>query len=68
LKQNVYEVVKLVVDLSPVPERSFRKHRSKSGVTYHSLDFEIEISLQSTLEYSLLVDGVRYGTVKADYA
>jgi hypothetical protein len=34
---------------------------------YYELSFEVEITVQSSLEYSLLVEGVRYGSVTAKY-
>jgi hypothetical protein len=55
------------VDLSGVPERLFRKKRSKNGRIYHTLSFEVDIAVQSALEYSFSVEGVKYGSVKARY-
>jgi hypothetical protein len=34
---------------------------------YYMLTFEVEISVQSALEYSLVVKGVKYGSVTATY-
>jgi hypothetical protein len=67
LLKGVFEIAKLVVDLSGVPERLFRKKRSKDGRTYHMLSFEVNISVQSALEYSFSVEGVKYGSVQARY-
>jgi len=35
---------------------------------YYSLSFRVEMTIQSSLEFSLLVNGVRYGAVTANYA
>lgn len=58
----------MVVDLNPVPAWEWRKASSPLGRPYHVLDYSVEISVQSTLEYSLSVNGVRYGSVTANYA
>ncbi|KAF2449569.1 hypothetical protein P171DRAFT_507242 [Karstenula rhodostoma CBS 690.94] len=63
----VYEVARLRVDLEKVPQRAFRKrHNSKNP--YYELHYEVHISVQSGLEFSLWVDGKRYGAVTAEYA
>jgi hypothetical protein len=66
--QSVYTVATLDVDLTGVPRHSFRRRKSPTGGFYYSLRFQVEISVHSSLEYSLLVDGVRYGSVVAKYA
>jgi hypothetical protein len=66
--QCVYTVAQMVVDLSPVPEQEWRKASSPSGRPYLRLDYSLEISIQSALEYTLLVNGVSYGSVTANYA
>jgi hypothetical protein len=63
----VFQVAELAVDLDDVPERLFRKKRSKDGKIYHQVEYEIKISVQSSLEYSLSVEGVTYGSVTARY-
>lgn len=65
--QAVYKVTELIVDLSFVPQHEFTAERSPSGKRYHILDFQVAISVQSSLEYSLLVNGKTYGTVTANY-
>ncbi|CAG5141087.1 uncharacterized protein ALTATR162_LOCUS861 [Alternaria atra] len=64
---GVYKVTTLTVDLSVVPKKEFKSKRSPSGKTYHSLSYDVVISAQSILEYSLLVNGKTYGTVTAKY-
>ncbi|CAN9107961.1 unnamed protein product [Alternaria alternata] len=63
----VYKVTELTVDLSVVPKKEFMAKRSPSGEPYHTLSFQVAISAQSSLEYSLLVNGKTYGTVTAKY-
>ena len=65
--QGVYKVATLDVDLSSVPQSFFRAGPSPSGGIYYTLDFRVEITVQSSLEFSLLVNGVRYGAVTANY-
>jgi hypothetical protein len=65
--QAVYKVTELTVDLSVVPKKEFMAKRSPSGEPYHTLSFQVAISAQSSLEYSLLVNGKTYGTVTAKY-
>ncbi|KAH7396593.1 Hsp70 family protein [Phaeosphaeria sp. MPI-PUGE-AT-0046c] len=55
------------VDLSGVPHSAFQIHTTFDGRRYYSLGFEVEISVQSSLEFSFVVDGVRYGSVTAKY-
>ncbi|CAA9962602.1 hypothetical protein P3342_002299 [Pyrenophora teres f. teres] len=66
--QKVYKVASLEVDLSGVPESAFTTDLSESGSYYHTLFFKVEMAIQSSLEFSLLVNGVRYGAVTANYA
>ncbi|KAF1833755.1 hypothetical protein BDW02DRAFT_589443 [Decorospora gaudefroyi] len=67
--RGVYHVATLNIDFNVVPQSAFRLCVSPDGSTsYYRLDFKVEISVQSSLEFSLLVNGVRYGAVTADYA
>ncbi|KAI2482515.1 Hsp70 family protein [Pyrenophora tritici-repentis] len=66
--QKVYKVASLAVDLSGVPESAFTTSRSVSGGFYSTLHYQVEMTIQSSLEFSLLVSGVRYGAVTANYA
>lgn len=65
--RNVYEVVILHVDLEGLPLDAYTPRTSPSGTMFLEIGFEVEISLQSALEYSFLVNGVRYGSVTAKY-
>ena len=63
----MYTVATLNVDLSVVPKDEFKPLRSPTGALYHKLSFSIEISVQSSLEYSLSVAGEKYATLTATY-
>jgi hypothetical protein len=65
--QDVYEVAKLIVDLTKVPERMFLLRRNKTNQPYHELNFQVEFSVTSSLEYAVTIDGTRYGSVTARY-
>ncbi|KAL1604233.1 hypothetical protein SLS59_004027 [Nothophoma quercina] len=68
LKQEaVKKVASVMIDLSVVPKDHWKARRSPSGELYHSLDYELEIAVQSSLEISLSVNGKRYGSVTAAY-
>ncbi|KAF2830509.1 actin-like ATPase domain-containing protein [Ophiobolus disseminans] len=64
---GIYNVATLIVDLTDVPQSAYTTCVSPTGRHYFQLCFEVEISVQSSLEYSLLVQGVRYGSVTAKY-
>lgn len=57
----------LTVDLNKVPKNYFKSKRSPTGVRYHELNYEVAISVQSSLEFSVLVDGRKYGSITAKY-
>lgn len=65
--QSIKKVVSLTIDLSVVPKDNFQPNHSPAGVLYHTLVFDLEISIQSLLEFFLSVKGQRYGSVIADY-
>lgn len=66
-KKGVYTVAQVTVDFSDVPADKFRLKRSPGGGLYHRLNYDVEISLQSSLEFSLTIDGVKYGSLTATY-
>ncbi|KAF2642545.1 hypothetical protein P280DRAFT_548006 [Massarina eburnea CBS 473.64] len=68
LNENVHKVAELVIDVSTVPESEFVVHRSPSSAVYHVLSIEVEISVHSALEYSMRINGIKYGSITADYA
>ncbi|KAL1801372.1 hypothetical protein ACET3X_001714 [Alternaria dauci] len=65
--KGVYKVTELVVDLSVVPQKEFVAERCPLGKPHYTLSFQVAISVQSSLEYSVLVNGIRYGSVTAKY-
>lgn len=67
LAQKVFEVARVNVDLSEVPQRLFRKGRSPCGRVFHELVYEVHISLQASLVFSLVVGGRTYGDLTAEY-
>ncbi|KAI4620108.1 hypothetical protein J4E80_004634 [Alternaria sp. BMP 0032] len=66
--KGVYTVATLEVDLSGVPQSAYETCTSMHGGVYYSLDIKVEMVIQSSLEFSLMVEGVRYGAVTANYA
>ncbi|KAH8730936.1 Hsp70 family protein [Phaeosphaeriaceae sp. PMI808] len=65
--EDVYKVASLEVDLSKAPTNVFTRQRSPSGKLYHKIDFKVEISVQTSLEYTMVVKGKKYKTVTASY-
>ncbi|KAJ4324502.1 hypothetical protein N0V94_001242 [Neodidymelliopsis sp. IMI 364377] len=64
---DVYTVATLRVNLESVPQKFFKAQRSPSGDLYYELAFNVEISVQSALEFSVSVGGRKYGLVTAQY-
>ncbi|KAF1911224.1 hypothetical protein BDU57DRAFT_485781 [Ampelomyces quisqualis] len=67
-KNDVYTVATLKVDLSDVPQHLFKYHINPAGKEYYVLRFDVKIAIQSSLEFSLVVNGKEYGSVVAKYA
>lgn len=65
--QSIYTLVTLDVDLSGVPNREFILEYSPSGKAYFTLAFELGILVQSAMEFSMSVNGIKYGSVTAKY-
>lgn len=63
----MYKVATLNVDLSNVPAECFSLHQSVHGRSYYELTCNVEISIQSALEFSVSVQGKRYGSLTAAY-
>jgi hypothetical protein len=63
----VKEIAQLIVDLNGVPMDEFTVHRSPAGRLYYKIEYEVAISVQSSLEYTLLVNGEKLGSVTARY-
>jgi hypothetical protein len=63
----VYKVANLSVDLSSVPTHKFRSLQNKANQKYYEVNFQVELSATSSLEYTVSIDGIRYGSVTASY-
>ncbi|KAF2245898.1 hypothetical protein BU26DRAFT_552916 [Trematosphaeria pertusa] len=64
----VYKVVSLTADVSTVPESMFQFCKPGPGrKPFLRLDFDINISLTSSLRFWVTVDGQEYGSVEARY-
>jgi hypothetical protein len=65
--QTVYKVAELSVDLTSVPEYMFKLRQNKANQLYYEVNFQVELSATSSLEYAVSIDGARYGSVTARY-
>ncbi|KAF1845397.1 actin-like ATPase domain-containing protein [Cucurbitaria berberidis CBS 394.84] len=65
--KDVYTVATVKVDLGAVPQGQFKAKLSVSGALYYRLEYEIHVSVQTSLEYSLVVNGKTYGSLTATY-
>jgi hypothetical protein len=65
--QNVYRVATLIVDLDDVPASSIRARTNSYGQQYFLIDCVVHISIQSSLEFFVTVDGEKYGSLTAKY-
>ncbi|KAF2657935.1 Hsp70 family protein [Lophiostoma macrostomum CBS 122681] len=66
--QEVYSLAELVIDLSSVPRSAFQVKVNEDGQIYRRLEYDLEISVQSSIEFSFSIKGVRYASIKALYA
>ncbi|KAF1930071.1 Hsp70 family protein [Didymella exigua CBS 183.55] len=66
-EKSVNKLATLEVNLSTVPEKEFVLMHSPSGVPYYRLKLDLEIYVDSTIEYSFTVNGKKYGTIHAKY-
>lgn len=65
--EGVKKVASVLVDLSVVPKDEWNVHQSPSNGTYHSLSLSLKLAIQSSMTFTLHVNGICYGTVKAAY-
>lgn len=66
--KTLSNVCTLTTDLNAVPKSLFTRLTTTKGIEFDNLDFELHMMIQSaTLVFELRVDGVKYGTVKADF-
>ena len=61
-------VCKLTTDLNDVPRSLFTRLTTTKGIEFDNLDFELHMKIESAnLVFELRVDGVKYGSVQADF-
>lgn len=61
-------VCTLTTDLNQVPKSLFTRLTTTKGVDFDNLDFELHMRIESAnLVFELRVDGVKYGSVQADF-
>jgi hypothetical protein len=65
--QAIYDVVTLTINLGEVPEEHYRTNYTAGGRSYYSIDVDVNISLQSALEFFITVKGKKYGSVTVEY-
>ena len=66
---NLVNVCTLTTDLNAVPKSLFTRLTTTKGIEFDNLDFELHMKIESAnLVFELRVDGVKYGTVLADFA
>jgi hypothetical protein len=62
------KVCTLTTDLSVVPKGLFTRLTTSKGVVFENLDFVLAMCIESaSLRFELRVDGVRYGSVEAEF-
>jgi hypothetical protein len=54
--------------LSKVPKKEFKAKKGICGRRYHRISYDVEISIQSALEFSFTINGKKYGSITAEYA
>jgi hypothetical protein len=66
--KGLINVCKLTTDLNTVPKSLFTRLTTTKGVEFDNLDFELHMKIESAdLVFELRVDGVKYGSVQADF-
>ncbi|KAF2724059.1 actin-like ATPase domain-containing protein [Polychaeton citri CBS 116435] len=61
-------VCTLTTDLNAVPKSLFTRLTTTKGIEFDNLDFELHMKIESAnLVFELRVDGVKYGSVQADF-
>ncbi|GAB7360509.1 hypothetical protein MBLNU230_g8459t1 [Neophaeotheca triangularis] len=66
--KSLTDVCTLTTDLNAVPKTLFTRLTTTKGVEFDNLDFELHMKIESAnLVFELRVDGVKYGSVKADF-
>ncbi|KAK5135987.1 hypothetical protein LTR08_004241 [Meristemomyces frigidus] len=66
--KSLTSVCTLTTDLNAVPKSLFTRLTTTKGIEFDNLDFELHMKIESAnLVFELRVDGVKYGTVLADF-
>jgi hypothetical protein len=66
--KGLISVCKLTTDLNTVPKSLFQRLTTTKGVEFDNLDFALHMKIESAnLVFELQVDGVKYGSVQADF-
>ncbi|KAI9665852.1 MAG: hypothetical protein M1821_003786 [Bathelium mastoideum] len=65
---GLINVCTLTTDLNAVPKSLFTRLTTTKGVEFDNLDFTLDMRIESAgLVFELKVDGVRYGSVEAEF-
>ena len=68
LNPSLINVCTLITDLNAVPKSLFTRLTTSKGVVFDNLDFELHMKIESAgLEFELRIDGVKYGSVQAEF-
>ncbi|WPH04010.1 Hypothetical protein R9X50_00689400 [Acrodontium crateriforme] len=68
LDKSLIKVCTLTTDLNAVPRSLFTRLTTTKGFEFDNLDFELHMKIESAnLVFELRVDGVKYGSVQADF-
>ncbi|KAL9087723.1 MAG: hypothetical protein Q9165_006490 [Trypethelium subeluteriae] len=66
--RGLINVCTLTTDLNAVPKSLFTRLTTTKGVEFDNLDFTLDMRIESAgLVFELKVDGVRYGSVEAEF-
>ena len=58
----------LTTDLNAVPRSLFTRLTTTKGIEFDNLDFELHMKIESAqMVFELRVDGIKYGSVQAEF-
>lgn len=68
MTKDLTNVCTLTTDLNTVPKSLFTRLTTSKGIEFDNLDFELHMKIESAqLVFELRVDGIKYGSVHADF-
>lgn len=68
MNNHLINVCTLTTDLNAVPKSLFTRLTTSKGIEFDNLDFELHMKIESAqLVFELRVDGIKYGSVQADF-